>query len=314
MDKRTQLESLLIRDLRALAALSERKHFARTAEEFGVSQPTLSALVKRVEGIFGVTLFARSSRSFSVTPEGERVIRQVRAVLEELDRLAAVMDDPREALVGRFRLGVIPTLGPYYVPLFLGVLRREYPGLELVLTEAKTETLLEQLRAREVDAALLALPVEPPDLEARTLFREPFVLVVASGHPLASRAAVTPAELDPGELLILEQGNCLSDQTLSACGARRVEEVRPIHAASLETLRCMVASGTGIAVLPQLAVEERRGLAVQYVPFRPPAPSRLIGLVSRRGSVRGADVEALARLLTDGLPAGVEPAAGEPGA
>jgi len=304
MDRLVQLESLLVRDLRALVTLAERRHFAQAAEELGISQPSLSALVKRVEGIFGTTLFARTSRRFSVTPEGELVLRQVRAVLEELTRLSTVLESDLAPLTGRFCLGVIPTLGPYYIPRFLEALNARYPKLELVLIESKTETLLAQLQARELDAALLALPAAATDLEQTALFREPFVLAVPEGHPLAERTEVSARELDVRELLLLEQGNCLSDQTLDACGARGPGEARAIHATSLETLRFMVATRIGIAILPRLAVTEpgTGRLGLRYVPFTTPQPSRVVGLVSRRHSTRRGDVGELAEFFRTHLP------------
>lgn len=304
-----RLEGLLIRDLRAIVALAERRHFAQAAEELGISQPSLSAIVKKVESALGTALFTRTSRRFGITPEGEAVVRQTRAVLEELTRLAASVDGEGAALVGRFRLGVIPTLAPYYIPHFLQPLCRLFPELELVFIEAKTEALLLQLRGRELDAALLALPVPDPSLESTPLFREPFVLAVPDGHRLAERESVTPGDVDVSELLILEQGNCLSDQTLNACGARRPEEVRPIHATSLETLRYMVATHIGTAVLPALAIPPvpNPALPVRYVPFAEPAPSRTIGLVSRRHSSRRRDALALAECLKERLPVQVRP-------
>lgn len=304
MDRLLQLESLLVRDLRALITLAERRHFAQAAAELGLSQPSLSALVKRVEGIFGATLFARTSRRFSVTPEGEVVLRQVRVVLEELTRLSTVLEVSPEPLTGRLSLGVIPTLGPYYIPCFLEALNARYPALELVLIEAKTETLLAQLQGRELDAALLALPANGPELEQTPLFREPFVLAVPEGHPLAGRRSVSTTEFDLRELLLLEQGNCLSAQTLDACGARGPSEARAVHATSLETLRFMVATRIGIAILPRLAVPEpgTGRLGLRYVPFTAPEPARVIGLVSRRHSTRRRDVEALAAFLRAHLP------------
>ncbi len=304
MDRLTQIESLLIRDLRALVTLAERKHFAHAADEVGLSQPTLSALVKRLEGIYGVTLFARTSRSFAITPEGEAVIRQARVVLEELSRLANALDDQDALLTGRFRIGVIPTLASYYIPSFLPALTATYPRLELVLVEAKTDVLLHQLRHREVDAALLALPTEDPEMQEMPLFREPFALAVPVGHPLAERAEVTTQEVDLRELLLLEPGNCLRDQTLDACGTRRPGDVRPVHATSLETLRYMVATRVGIGVLPRLATVERHipNLAVRYIPFTPPGPSRVIGLVSQRHGRHRRDLAAMAECLCAELP------------
>ncbi len=308
MDPPARIDSLLVRDLRALLALAERRHFAQAAEDLGISQPALSAVIKKLEVAFDARLFDRTSRRCDVTPEGEQIIVRVRAVLDEVHHLSGALSSSGPVLTSRFRLGIIPTLAPYYVPTFLSELCRRYPSLELVLVEAKTDILVSLLRAREVDAGLLALPIGIAGMDEAPLFREPFVLAAPEGHELARRSAVTVSDIDLDELLILEAGNCLSDQTLNACGARRAEDVRPIHAASVETLRFMVAAGLGCALLPKLAAPAQTDprLAICYVPFRSPGPHRTVGLVHRRQSAVRQDTNALVRFLKSRVPSHVE--------
>ncbi len=313
MDTMDRLEGLLIRDLRALVTLAERKHFAQAAEEFGISQPSLSAIIKKVEAVFGTPLFIRTTRRFAITPEGEVVVRETRAVLEELNRLATVLDSNTTPLTGRLRLGIIPTLGPYYIPHFLQALCTAYPTLELVLLEGKTDNLINQLRLRDLDAALLSLPIPPPDLITIPLFRESFMLAVPSDHPLADREQITVEDVDVRELLILEQGNCLQDQTLDACGVNRPGAVKAIHATSLETLRYMVATRIGIAIMPRLAVHpESNGvvpLPIRYLEFSAPEPARIIGLATRHQDVSKQDFTTLITFLCTHLPKTVSPVA-----
>jgi LysR family hydrogen peroxide-inducible transcriptional activator len=307
MERIDRLESLLIRDLRALITLAERQNFAVAAEEFGISQPSMSAIVKKVEAAFEVEIFARSSRRFAVTPDGDAILRQIRVVLEELNHLANTPVRDAPPLVGPFRLGIIPTLGPYYLPHVLGSLCTAFPNLELALIETKSEPLLYQLRQRDLDAALMALPVEAPDMEAYPLFRETFLLAAPEGHKLCEEAEIEVIDLDLREMLMLERGNCLRDQILSACGSNRPGEGKPIHATSLETLRYMVAARLGITLFPALAAPHQKPSipAVHYLPFAPPIPGRTIGLVTRKHSTRTLDVHALADFLRANLPQAV---------
>ena len=304
MERIDRLETLLIRDLRVLVTLAERKHFARAAEEFGISQPSLSAIVKKIETAFGVQIFARTSRRFAITPDGEAILRQTRTVLEEMARLAAMPDTNALPLIGNFGLGIIPTLGPYYLPHILAPLCQSFPALSLALVETKTETLIHQLRQRELDAALMAVPADAPDMEEYPLFWEDFMLAVPDGHPLYNGEAIRVQALDVREMLVLERGNCLRDQVVSACGTNHPGEVKSIHATSLETLRYMVAIRMGVTLFPTLATLQVSSLVprVRYVRFSPPIPGRTIALVTRRNNAQIRDVRALADFLRSHRP------------
>jgi LysR family hydrogen peroxide-inducible transcriptional activator len=199
------LDSLSVRDLRAVVTLAERLHFGKAAEDLSITQPSLSAAVKKVEEVLGERLFERTSRHVSLTPAGQRAVQRIRSVLEEIAEISRPAAQ-KDLLSGRFRLGLVPTIGPYYAPGFLAPLRERYPRLELVLTEALTETLLQMLRQRVVDAAIICLPTGEPGLTETPLLRERFLLAVPSHHPLSAAAEVNPGDLDPRELLLTSDG------------------------------------------------------------------------------------------------------------
>ncbi|HEV2846313.1 MAG TPA: hydrogen peroxide-inducible genes activator [Thermoanaerobaculia bacterium] len=302
------LEGLSIRDLRAVVALAERLHFGRAAEDLAIAQPSLSAAVKKVEEAVGERLFERTSRHVSVTPTGQRVVQRMRSMLEELAEIGR-SGSRAERLSGRFRLGLVPTIGPYYAPRFLGTLRERYPRLELVLTEALTEALLQMLRQRSLDAAVICLPTGERGLTETPLLRESFLLAVSSSHPLAASPEVGLGQIEPREMLLMERGHCLREQTLEACGTTPDTTSSPSQAASVETLRHLVAAGNGCALIPQMAITPGLdcGGLVRYLPFREPAPGRTIGLVFHDRCARVEDAAELAGFLA-GLAGNVEAA------
>ena len=293
------LDALSIRDLRAVVALAERLHFGRAAEDLSIAQPSLSAAVKKVEEALGELLFERTSRHVALTPAGQRTVQRIRSALEEMSGLGRGSASP-DLLCGRFRLGLVPTIGPYYAPRFLARLRTEYPRLELVLTEALTEALLQMLRQRALDAAIVCLPTEEQGLTETPLFRESFVLAVPAGHPLAALTAVSPGQLESREMLLMERGHCLREQTLETCGTTPDATLSPLQAASIETLRHLVAAGNGCALVPQMTLvagADCSGL-VRYVPFHEPAPGRTVGFVFHERCARVEDAVELAAFLT----------------
>jgi LysR family hydrogen peroxide-inducible transcriptional activator len=296
-----RLDGLTIRDLRAMVALADRLHFGRAAEDLSIAQPSLSAILQKVERLLGERLFDRTSRRVALTPAGQVVVWRLRLALEEIAGLAGAGKAAvtRPALAGRFRLGLVPTIGPYYAPRFLGALRERFPGLELALTEALTEALLQMLRQRALDAAIVCLPVEEPGLTETPLLREPFVLAVPAHHPLAAAAEVAVGQLEPREILLMERGHCLRNQALETCGTSPDAVLNPLQAASLETLRHLVAAGNGCAVIPEMAVAGGMdcGALVRYVRFREPSPSRTIGFVFHERCARLEDAVELCAFL-----------------
>jgi LysR family hydrogen peroxide-inducible transcriptional activator len=241
-----------LRDLRYLLAVAEHENFGRAAEACGISQPTLSVQVRKLETLLGVALFERGGKMVVPTAAFHRLIGHVRAAVAEADAILAVARNLRDPLSGRLRLGVIPTLAPYLLPLVFGPLRAALPGLEVEPWEDQTSALLARLRSHDLDAALLATEVDEPDLISQALFDEPFLAALPPDHPLVGRRVVTEAEL-ARDILVLADGHCLREQALEACGQTSGALGGALRAASLSTLLNMVAAGYGTTLVPGLA-------------------------------------------------------------
>jgi LysR family hydrogen peroxide-inducible transcriptional activator len=233
------------------------------------------------------------------------LVEQARVVLDEARRFAELAAQGREPLAGDFRLGVLPTIGPYLLPHVVRSLRTRFPKLRLLLRELQTDALLAELRSARLDAGLVALPVAGDDLARAPLYDEPFVLALPRGHPLAKKPRVRTDALAELPLLLLEEGHCLRDQALEVCGRVSPRTREEVAGASLETLRNMVAAGVGVTLLPQLATQSRRD--VELVALTP-EPSRRIALVWRKPYARAGSIDALLAHLREHLPSDVRAA------
>lgn len=298
---------MTLQELKYLVALADHGHFGRAAEACFITQSTLSTQIKKLEDFLGVTLFDRSLRRVTPTPIGREILAAARNIVEEAERIRALAKHAQDPMARTLHLGVIPTLGPYYLPHALTVIHKKYPGLRLLLREEMTPQLLEHLADGQLDAALLALPVTDDALRVETLFYEPFFAALPAGHSLAARAQLKVSDLLAEKLLLLDEGHCLREQALDVCGTTGGgrEEVR---ATSLETLRQMVGLGLGVTLLPALAVDAgpRVGRkAVEIRPFKSPPPGRTIGLVWRRRAPFPETFERLVQTLRQTLPGGV---------
>lgn len=301
---------MTLQELRYIVALADTGHFGQAAELCHVTQSTLSTQVRKLEDYLGITLFDRSLKRIVPTPVGRAILDSARVIVAEADRIRelarSVQQDPMAATL---QLGVIPTVGPYYLPLVLPTVHRAFPQLKLVLREELTADLMHHLREGRFDAVLLALPVEDEGLVVQPLYREPFLVALPAGHALAARDQIRPRDLEGEPLLLLEEGHCLRDQALEIC-AGRTQAPDEVQATSLEMLRQMVAMNLGLTLLPALAAEnaprgEKRLIAIR--PFAPPVPARTIGIVWRRRSPRAETVARLAARLAAELPPRVLP-------
>jgi LysR family hydrogen peroxide-inducible transcriptional activator len=295
------MADLKLKDLRYLVAVADTRHFGHAAARCFVSQPTLSAQLKKLENYLGVQLVERQPRRIALTEAGQNVVAHARRILEASDEIVTVAQRQRDPLAGRLRLALIPTIGPYLLPLVASRLHKALPRLDLLLYEHQTAPLLEKLQAGEIDAGILALPVDADGLVSLPLFDEPFVLAVPAGHALSRRRTAHASDLDGETLLLLEDGHCLRDQALEVCSLSGAHEKQDFRATSLETLRQMVASGGGITLLPELASRGAYGSArgVDIVPFARPAPVRHIGIVWRKSSARAAAIEAIGHAIAE---------------
>jgi LysR family transcriptional regulator, hydrogen peroxide-inducible genes activator len=289
------MPELKLKDLRYLVALADTRHFGRAAAKCFVSQPTLSAQLRKLEQNLGVQLIERQPRRVSLTAAGEEVTSHARRMLETGEAILTLAQTRRDPLAGQLRLALLPTIGPYLLPQVALKLRKALPRLELMLYEYQTAPMLEHLHAGEIDVGLLALPVHDEALASRELYEEPFVLALPESHRLATRAQVRVDDLDGETLLLLEDGHCLRDQALEICARSGVREKQDFRATSIETLRQMVAAGVGLTLLPALASRgayaHARGIAIRA--FARPIPSRHIGAVWRKSSARASAIAAL---------------------
>lgn len=291
-----------LQDLRYLVAVAEHRHFGRAAETCNVSQPTLSSQIRKLEEELGVRLLERTNKRVHLTPVGAQILLHAERVLAETKAMEDVAQAARDPLVGPLKLGVIPTLAPYLMPLILKPLKESYAGLTIELWEDQTRALIEALRSHRLDAALLATGPESPEITEIELFREPLLAALPTGHRLAQTEPLNETAL-ADELLVLAEGHCLANQALAACGTRhgaRSGLQGTMQAATLETLVNLVAAGYGVTLIPALAREalEGRGIAVRPLEGH---PARTIRLASRPGFPRPQALRALERVVRDAV-------------
>jgi LysR family hydrogen peroxide-inducible transcriptional activator len=301
-DRRPRVNALpSLRQLRYLVAVADRLNFRAAAESCFVTQSTLSQGVKELEGLLGIALLERDKRSVRLTLAGETVVAKARALVAQAQDLVATARAAAAPLVGPFRLGIIPTIAPFLLPVLAPKLRGRYPRLKLYLREDLTERLLDRLRAAALDAALIALPYATGELAVRELFRDEFWFVARQDDPLAREKAVAIERLAPREIVLLEEGHCLRDHAIVACGVRGAGEAPAVEATSLATLVQMVEGGLGVTLLPEMTLKAGllNGTALVARPFASRVPARTIALVSRPGGARSRDVGLLGDFIVE---------------
>jgi LysR family transcriptional regulator, hydrogen peroxide-inducible genes activator len=291
-----------LKQLQYLVALRNHGHFGRAADACFVTQSTLSAGIKELESLIGVTLLERTRRVVRFTPLGERVAEKAQRILRETEDLADMVRASGKPLAGELRMGVIPTIAPFLLPTMLPRLRRQWPDLKLYLREEPSQAACDSLRRGQLDCVLLALPFACGDVETAELFEDRLMVAFPPGSAAEKLpSVVTPAAIDEDKLLLLEDGHCLKDHALSACNRPELRAEASILGTSLHTLVQMVDNGLGITLIPEMAFKAGilEGTGVVARPLDADHPSRLIALVWRRGSPREKEF----RLLADALEA-----------
>jgi LysR family hydrogen peroxide-inducible transcriptional activator len=292
---------LTLRQLRYLDALARHANFGRAAEECAISQPALSMQIRELEHELGAELVTRRQGATVLTEAGAEVARRAGSILSATRDLAECVRHNGRPFSGTLRLGIIPTLAPYVLPLLLPELHCRYPELQLDLLETQTKTLVNELAQGSLDVLLLALPLEKSEFETVSLFNDRFLLAVPADDPLPERARVTPRDVNARRLVLLEEGHCLRNQALIYCGERNVERTR-LGATSLATVLQMVASGYGVTLVPEVAIDvEVRDERVKLLRFVEPQPQRNIGLAWRPTSPRKSDFLELGKILLQTL-------------
>lgn len=291
-----------LRDLRYLLAVAEQGHFGRAAQACGVSQPTISIQLRKLEAQLGIALFERGGKGVAPTQACERLLGHAREAVAAAEAILATAREARDPLAGRFRLGIIPTLAPYLLPLVFAAWREALPGLEIEPWEDQTDALLARLRAHDLDAALLATEADAPDLVSRALFDEPFLAALPADHVLARQATVSEGEL-ARDILLLADGHCLRDQALAACGpSGEAAGLRggAMRAASLPTLLNMVAAGYGTTLIPGLAAGAAQDAGLVLRPLAVGA-GRTVRIAWRAAFPRRGAVEAVGDVVAGRL-------------
>lgn len=281
-----------LRDLEYLIALSEEKNFGKAAERCYVSQPTLSAQIKKLETYLGVQLIERHHKGLTLTDAGRAAVKHAHLVHEQVLQIRAMADEFRDPFSGTLKLGLIPTIAPYLLPKIIKPLKKALPRLKLELHEAQTHDLLDLLRTSQLDLLILALPIRDnlDGLGQLALYDEAFYLAVHRARELAKKAAISHADLDATHIALLAEGHCLREHALEICQMSRGKAMSTYTATSLETLRYMVEANEVMTLMPEMARASTlmKHSQIRYIPFKAPVPTRQVGMVYRKATQRQA--------------------------
>lgn len=287
---------MTLTELRYLVTLAHHRHFGHAAEQCHVSQPTLSAAIRKLEAHLNMTLFERRPREVRVTSAAEPIIAQAQRVLEQVERLEQLADNQRDQLSTPLRLGAIFTVAPYLLPVLIPKVHAKAPSMPLYIEENYTHILRDKLEKGDLDAIIVALPFSGGGLVRANMYEESFSVLLPASHPWTAQTHINPDQLLDETLLLLGEGHCFRDQVLELCPAidsKRQKNLIQIEGGSLETLRHMVASGLGITVLPASAVDQHSYSPDVFAvrPFVKPVPARTIALIWRDSFPRPRAIE-----------------------
>jgi len=279
---------MTLTELRYIVAVSQKNHFGKAAQACFVSQPTLSIAIKKLEQELDVRLFERSSKNeIRITEIGQQVVNQAYIVLQEAQILMEIAQQGKDPLSGQFRLGVIYTIGPYLLPSLIPKLRKTAPNLKLIIEENFTANLFQSLKQGSLDAIIISYPFDEPGIETASLYEEPFIVALPRNHEWKNRDQIQPGDLASQDLMLLGAGHCFRDQVIKACPdcmSGDSELTRTLEGGSLETMRHMVAAGTGITVLPRSSIPngQKSESLIDIKPFAKPSPGRTVAIAWRK--------------------------------
>ncbi len=293
---------MTLQQLHYIVALDDHRHFVRAASACFVSQPTLTMQLRKLEEELEVVLFDRSAHPVKPTETGRRMIAQARIILREAEQFRSLVDELHAGFSGTYRIGVIHTLAPYLLPLFLPRFAEAHPDVRLVIDERKTSRILKALRKGDLDLGILVTPVDAPDMEETPLFQEPFLAYLPKGHALRRRRQMDRGDLNGQALWVLGEGHCFREQALSLCDrpSSGGHENVLYESGSIETLKQLVRNGSGMTLVPELSVEPDDP---HVRPFAAPVPVRQVSLVVRKPFVRRRLLEELAVSIRRAVPA-----------
>lgn len=302
------MKSITLIQLQYVTAVEQTRNFSLAAQACFVSQPTLSMQIQKLEGDLGVTLFDRSKKPVEPTDLGRKLISQARVVLQEAQRIEELIKEERSEISGEFKLGIIPTLAPYLLPLFLESFIKKYPMVNLVVEELQTQQIINRLNEDQLDAGLLVTPLNVSGIIEKPLFHDPFLVYLSHKHPLLSKNKVTHQDLSLEDVWLLNEGHCFRDQAIEICGRvkRKIPGRRNLtfESGNLETLKRLVDQKFGYTLLPSLATAgmsaAEKKKKIRY--FKAPIPTREVSLVYSRAYLKKAILDVLFQEVHQSIP------------
>lgn len=292
--------------LEYIVAVDTYRHFASAAEHCFVTQPTLSMQIQKMELELGVKIFDRSKQPVVPTEIGQQLVEQAKRILSEKSMIDELVQIKKGILTGELKIGIIPTLAPYLLPLFIQQFTAKHPEVRLIVSELTTEKIISRLKESRIDVGILVTPLNEPGIKEYVLFYEELVAYVSKNNPVYNKAYVLPQDIDPNKLWLLEEGHCFRSQILNLCELRKVGSKNnnlEYESGSFETLRRMVELNDGITVLPQLATYDLNSNQQQLIRrFRNPAPMREVSMVVHRDFVKKRLIDVLKTEIMDSVP------------
>jgi LysR family hydrogen peroxide-inducible transcriptional activator len=292
---------MTIQQLEYIAALDLHRHFVKAANHCFVTQPTLTMQVQKLEEEIGITLFDRSKKPLQPTESGVAIIAKIKSILLEINQLKDHVFHEKETIDGTYTIGIIPTIAPYLLPLFLANFVKEHPTTKLNLKELQTHQIIDELKKGTLDIGILATPLEENSIREIPLYYEPFVAYTSEKFPFKNKTAIKADELKTENLLLLEEGHCFRAQALQICQhPTNQEQTFAFQSGSIEALKGLVKSGLGYTLIPELAIQENDNENIHR--FESPEPSREISLVCHKGFAKELLLEKIAESIKANLP------------
>ncbi|MGN6419703.1 MAG: LysR substrate-binding domain-containing protein [Pseudobacter sp.] len=292
--------------LEYIVAVDTFRHFALAADHCFVTQPTLSMQIQKLEEEMGIKIFDRSKQPVVPTEAGMEIIEQARKVLSERNLINEIVQHKRGILTGELRIGIIPTLAPYLLPLFVPAFNKKYPHVKLIVQEMRTEYIINRLREGRIDTGILVTPLQEKGIKEHVLFYEEFLAYVSPKNAAYKKTYVLPQDIDPNKLWLMEEGHCFRSQIVNLCELRKATETGnqfEYEAGSIETLRRMVELNDGITILPELTTMDMDAKKMQLVRhFKKPAPMREVSVVVHRDFVKKRLIEVLKDAIITAVP------------
>jgi LysR family hydrogen peroxide-inducible transcriptional activator len=296
--------------LEYIIAVDNYRHFANAADKCFVTQPSLSMQIQKLEEELGLKIFDRSKQPVVPTEAGAAVIEQARKIIAERNIIQEIVQQKKGVITGTLLIGIIPTLAPYLLPLFIQQFIKKYPLVKLVVTELTTELIISRLKEGRIDVGILVTPLDEKGIKEEPLFYEEMMAYVSKKDKAYKKTYILPTDIDPDNVWLLEEGHCFRSQIINLCELRKASASGghfDYEAGSIETLRRMVELNDGITILPELAtlnITKQQAQLIRH--FRQPKPTREVSMVTHRDFVKKRLIELLKQAILDSLPAKIK--------